>query len=91
MQFSVKHEQNIDCGGGYVKVSMMRVCCPISTEWANSIAFTKTLLSIVQSSVLRNDSKFLLCSQLFSSELDQKDMHGDSAYNIMFGKQESKQ
>merc|ERR1712240_836044 len=38
---TVKHEQNIDCGGGYVK--------------------------------------------LFSSDLDQKDMHGDSPYNIMFG------
>ena len=23
--------------------------------------------------------------QVFSSELDQKDMHGDSPYNIMFG------
>lgn len=41
VQFSVKHEQNIDCGGGYVK--------------------------------------------LFSSDLDQTDMHGDSPYNIMFG------
>ena len=42
VQFTVKHEQNIDCGGGYVKV--------------------------------------------FPSTLDQKDMHGDSPYNIMFGK-----
>merc|ERR1711962_1481162 len=41
IQFSVKHEQNIDCGGGYVKV--------------------------------------------FSSELDQTKMHGESPYNIMFG------
>jgi len=41
VQFTVKHEQNIDCGGGYVKV--------------------------------------------FPSDLDQKDMHGDSVYNIMFG------
>merc|ERR1711963_939959 len=41
VQFSVKHEQNIDCGGGYLK--------------------------------------------LFSSDLDQKDMHGDSPYAIMFG------
>ncbi|KAH9523589.1 hypothetical protein Btru_040407 [Bulinus truncatus] len=41
IQFTVKHEQNIDCGGGYVK--------------------------------------------LFSSALDQTDMHGDSPYNIMFG------
>jgi len=41
VQFSVKHEQEIDCGGGYVKV--------------------------------------------FSSDLDQKSMHGDSAYHIMFG------
>lgn len=41
MQFTVKHEQNIDCGGGYVK--------------------------------------------LFPQNLDQKDMHGDSEYNIMFG------
>ena len=41
VQFTVKHEQNIDCGGGYVK--------------------------------------------LFPSGLDQKDMHGDSEYNIMFG------
>merc|ERR1711936_1008037 len=41
IQFTVKHEQNIDCGGGYVKV--------------------------------------------FSSDLDQADMHGDSPYNIMFG------
>jgi len=41
IQFSVKHEQEIDCGGGYVK--------------------------------------------LFPSDLDQKDMHGDSVYNIMFG------
>ncbi|XP_045159876.2 calreticulin-like [Mercenaria mercenaria] len=41
IQFTVKHEQNIDCGGGYVKV--------------------------------------------FPSDLDQKDMHGDSPYNIMFG------
>ncbi|CAL1548649.1 unnamed protein product [Lymnaea stagnalis] len=40
VQFSVKYEQNIDCGGGYVK--------------------------------------------LFSSDLDQTDMHGDSPYNIMF-------
>jgi len=41
IQFQVKHEQNIDCGGGYVK--------------------------------------------LFPSTLDQKDMHGESPYNIMFG------
>lgn len=41
IQFSVKHEQEIDCGGGYVK--------------------------------------------LFSSTLDQKDMHGDTPYLIMFG------
>merc|ERR1711962_1112255 len=41
IQFTVKHEQNIDCGGGYVKV--------------------------------------------FSSDLDQTDMHGESPYNIMFG------
>ncbi|XP_067678618.1 calreticulin-like [Haliotis asinina] len=41
IQFTVKHEQNIDCGGGYVKV--------------------------------------------FSSELDQENMHGDSPYLIMFG------
>lgn len=42
VQFTVKHEQNIDCGGGYVK--------------------------------------------LFPSTLDQGDMHGESPYNIMFGK-----
>lgn len=42
IQFSVKHEQNIDCGGGYLKV--------------------------------------------FDCSLDQKDMHGDSPYLIMFGK-----
>jgi calreticulin len=42
IQFTVKHEQNIDCGGGYVKV--------------------------------------------FGSDLKQTDMHGDSPYNIMFGK-----
>jgi calreticulin len=41
IQFTVKHEQNIDCGGGYAKV--------------------------------------------FPSDLDQKDMHGDSPYYIMFG------
>jgi len=41
IQFTVKHEQNIDCGGGYAK--------------------------------------------LFSSGLDQADMHGDSPYLIMFG------
>lgn len=41
VQFSVKHEQNIDCGGGYVK--------------------------------------------LFDCNLDQKDMHGESPYEIMFG------
>lgn len=41
VQLSVKHEQNIDCGGGYVK--------------------------------------------LFPSSLDQKDMHGESPYGIMFG------
>ncbi|RXG68293.1 Calreticulin, partial [Armadillidium vulgare] len=41
IQFSVKHEQNIDCGGGYVKV--------------------------------------------FDCSLDQKDMHGESPYLIMFG------
>lgn len=41
IQFQVKHEQNIDCGGGYVK--------------------------------------------LWPSTLTQKDMHGDSPYNIMFG------
>ncbi len=42
VQFTVKHEQKIDCGGGYVKI--------------------------------------------FKSDLDQKDMHGDTEYNIMFGK-----
>lgn len=42
VQFTVKHEQNIDCGGGYVKV--------------------------------------------FDCSLDQKDMHGDSPYLLMFGK-----
>jgi len=41
IQFSVKHEQNIDCGGGYLKV--------------------------------------------FDCSLDQKDMHGDSPYLVMFG------
>lgn len=42
IQFTVKHEQNIDCGGGYIK--------------------------------------------LFPSALNQEEMHGDSVYNIMFGK-----
>merc|ERR1712168_1603777 len=41
IQFSVKHEQNIDCGGGYLKV--------------------------------------------FDCSLEQKDMHGDSPYLVMFG------
>lgn len=41
IQFTVKHEQNIDCGGGYAKI--------------------------------------------FDCSLDQKDMHGDSEYKIMFG------
>lgn len=41
IQFTVKHEQNIDCGGGYAKI--------------------------------------------FTSDLDQKDMHGETPYNIMFG------
>lgn len=41
VQFSVKHEQSIDCGGGYLK--------------------------------------------LFDCELDQKQMHGDSEYSVMFG------
>ncbi|XP_025109080.1 calreticulin-like [Pomacea canaliculata] len=41
IQFTVKHEQNIDCGGGYVKV--------------------------------------------FSSDLSQEEMHGESPYLIMFG------
>jgi len=41
IQFTVKHEQNIDCGGGYAKI--------------------------------------------FPSDLDQKDMHGESPYLIMFG------
>lgn len=41
IQFTVKHEQDIDCGGGYVKV--------------------------------------------FNCKLDQKDMHGESPYEIMFG------
>lgn len=41
VQFTVKHEQNIDCGGGYVKV--------------------------------------------FDCSLEQKDMHGESPYQIMFG------
>lgn len=42
IQFTVKHEQNIDCGGGYIKV--------------------------------------------FDCSLDQKDMHGETPYEIMFGK-----
>jgi len=41
VQFSVKHEQEMDCGGGYVK--------------------------------------------LFASDLDQKNMHGETPYHIMFG------
>ncbi|KPJ01595.1 Calreticulin [Papilio xuthus] len=41
VQFSVKHEQDIDCGGGYLKV--------------------------------------------FDCKLDQKDMHGETPYEIMFG------
>merc|ERR1712106_1128462 len=41
VQFTVKHEQNIDCGGGYLKV--------------------------------------------FNCDIDQKDMHGESPYQIMFG------
>lgn len=41
IQFTVKHEQNIDCGGGYVK--------------------------------------------LFDCSLEQKDMHGETPYLIMFG------
>ncbi|XP_022236103.1 calreticulin-like isoform X2 [Limulus polyphemus] len=41
VQFSIKHEQNIDCGGGYIK--------------------------------------------LFDCSLDQKDLHGESPYLIMFG------
>lgn len=43
IQFTVKHEQNIDCGGGYIK--------------------------------------------LYPKDLDQKALHGDSPYFIMFGKQ----
>ena len=42
LQFTVKHEQNIDCGGGYAK--------------------------------------------LYASDLDQKNLHGDSPYLVMFGK-----
>lgn len=41
VQFSVKHEQDIDCGGGYLKV--------------------------------------------FDCNLDSKDMHGETPYEIMFG------
>lgn len=41
IQFTVKHEQNIDCGGGYMK--------------------------------------------LYPSDVDQKNLHGDSPYLIMFG------
>ncbi|XP_014243004.1 calreticulin [Cimex lectularius] len=41
VQFRVKHEQNIDCGGGYVK--------------------------------------------LFDCSLDQKNLHGESPYEVMFG------
>lgn len=41
VQFSVKHEQDIDCGGGYLKV--------------------------------------------FDCKLNQKDMHGETPYEIMFG------
>uniref|UniRef100_A0A2M4BPM2 Calreticulin n=3 Tax=Anopheles marajoara TaxID=58244 RepID=A0A2M4BPM2_9DIPT len=41
VQFSVKHEQNIDCGGGYLKV--------------------------------------------FDCSVDQKDLHGESPYLLMFG------
>ena len=41
IQFTVKHEQEIDCGGGYIK--------------------------------------------LFASDLDQKSMHGETPYLIMFG------
>ncbi|XP_039622948.1 calreticulin 3a [Polypterus senegalus] len=41
IQFTVKHEQKIDCGGGYVKI--------------------------------------------FPADLNQKEMHGDSQYYIMFG------
>ncbi|KAI1287837.1 Calreticulin [Halotydeus destructor] len=41
VQFSVKHEQNIDCGGGYVKI--------------------------------------------FDCSLDQKNLHGDTPYLLMFG------
>jgi len=41
IQFSVKHEQNIDCGGGYAKI--------------------------------------------FPADMNQKDMHGDTPYYIMFG------
>lgn len=42
IQFTVKHEQNIDCGGGYVKV--------------------------------------------YPKDVDQKNLHGDSPYYIMFGR-----
>lgn len=42
VQFTVKHEQNIDCGGGYVKV--------------------------------------------FDCSLNQEDMHGETPYLLMFGK-----
>lgn len=41
IQYTVKHEQKIDCGGGYIKI--------------------------------------------FSSDLDQKNLRGDSRYYIMFG------
>ncbi|GAB1603116.1 calreticulin-like [Argonauta hians] len=41
IQFTVKHEQNIDCGGGYVKV--------------------------------------------YSDDIDQQNLHGDTPYHIMFG------
>ena len=42
IQFTVKHEQNIDCGGGYAKI--------------------------------------------FPCDFDGKAMHGETPYNIMFGK-----
>jgi len=41
VQFQVKHEQNIDCGGGYLKI--------------------------------------------YDSKIDQKNLHGDTPYHIMFG------
>ncbi|EMS59406.1 Calreticulin [Triticum urartu] len=90
LQFSVKHEQDLDCGGGYVKLLPADTSedyrfYAISAQYPEFSNKDKTL--VLQFSVKHEQD--LACGggyvKLLPADVDQKKFGGETPYSIMFG------